>query len=128
MSSTTDPNEDKNRRMQRIIARTRELFLRDARQRGAVVLETAVQWREGALSASELGDSVHAYAHALRGVALTVGCGRVHELSEEAINCSIQHSGGWNEEALQGLIRMLTELTEEVERETVKAEEGGSEH
>ncbi|CAG7615259.1 hypothetical protein PAESOLCIP111_01794 [Paenibacillus solanacearum] len=127
MSQAADTNEDKRRKMQRILARTRELFLGDARLRGAAVLEAAARWREGALPADRLGESAYAYAHALRGVALTVGCSRIHELSEEMITTSIQHSGDWNEEASRKLLRLLAALTEEVERESVRAEEGGME-
>ncbi|WP_171650030.1 Hpt domain-containing protein [Paenibacillus foliorum] len=117
--------EDKERRMKTILEKTRRLFLKDAYQRAAELKENINSWEQNELDRDsdtngKLGDSLYRYAHTLKGVALTVGCEGIHQLSEAADSYSIQHLDAWTEETLRTMIQFQEQLFIELYREMSK--------
>ncbi|TDG00383.1 Hpt domain-containing protein [Paenibacillus piri] len=106
---------DKEKRMKEIVAKTKRLFLQDADRRAAELNERIASWRSrlpghDAETANGLGDGLYRFAHTLKGVALTVGCDRLHRLSEAADSYSIQHLDAWTEDSLLQMISYIEEL------------------
>ncbi|WP_028552219.1 Hpt domain-containing protein [Paenibacillus sp. UNC451MF] len=114
-------SEQDHERMQRILSKTKELFLRDAHSRTDVLLTAIALWEQKEVRHQELVDRVYAFAHSLKGLAYTVGCYEVHHLSEQIDSYSIQHSGAWTELSVNELMAQVHELLAELEREWRKA-------
>ncbi|MCR8636852.1 Hpt domain-containing protein [Paenibacillus radicis (ex Xue et al. 2023)] len=117
--------EDRERRMKAILEKTKKLFLQDAYQRAAELKENIALWEQNdshreSEANGKLGESMYRYAHTLKGVALTVGCEGIHQLSEAADSYSIQHLDAWTEETLRTMIQFLEQLFKELYREMDK--------
>lgn len=104
-------------RMQRILSRTKQLFLQDAYARTGALKTDMALWEQKAMPHQELIDRVYAYAHSLKGLAYTVGCHEVHRISERVDSSSIQHSGAWTEQLIDEVLVQVKELFRELERE-----------
>ncbi|WP_282937169.1 hypothetical protein [Paenibacillus sp. RC67] len=104
-------------RMQRILSKTKELFLQDAFSRTEALKTDMALWEQKAMLHQELGDRVYVYAHSLKGLAYTVGCHEVHRISELVDSYSIQHSGAWTEQLIEELLVQVKELFIELESE-----------
>ncbi|MCZ8517697.1 Hpt domain-containing protein [Paenibacillus filicis] len=118
----SSPNEDKIRRLQQIVLRSKRIFLQDAVERTVKLQGEISEWSRGLLPADSLGESVYRYAHALKGMALTVGCKDIHRYSEQADSYSIHHKGEWTEERIAELLKLAELLAEQVRRDLEQLE------
>jgi HPt (histidine-containing phosphotransfer) domain-containing protein len=112
----------REQRMQAIIVKARRMFLQDALEREAVLRADMVLWNRQQLSNQQIGEHMYLYVHTLKGVAQTVGCDQVHQLSEAADSYSIRHQNDWTEEVIQELRQYLDQLHIELQRELGHAE------
>lgn len=112
MTDMTD--NAKQQKMRRILEQTKRVYLLDARQRSAKLREELTRYREGAVTKSDIAGLMYQHAHALKGVALTVGLEQIHELSEKLIAYSIQQEEAWTEESIDTLVQLLHNLDEAV--------------
>lgn len=111
---TEQPGKTREQRMQELLEKTRIIFLRDALQRCSSHREQIDFYRAGGIPLQELGKASYEYAHALKGVALTVGLPTIHELSERIVSYSIQQESAWIEESGRELLTLLQKLEQEL--------------
>ncbi|MFC0213951.1 Hpt domain-containing protein [Paenibacillus chartarius] len=110
----------KDDRMQRIMERTRELFLKDARQRMAKLNACIGQWRGGIVPDGELIDHLYRTAHNLKGVALTVDLKELHrrsgDLNDFIVRQGLESGRTMTPDDMKICLQLAAELNAELER------------
>ncbi|WP_240420930.1 Hpt domain-containing protein [Paenibacillus periandrae] len=115
-------DSSREQRMQAIIVKARRIFVTDALEREAALRADMELWNQQQLSNQQIGEHIYLFVHTLKGVAQTVGCDQVHQLSEAADSYSILHQNEWTEEVIQVLCQYLDQLHIELQREHGQAE------
>jgi HPt (histidine-containing phosphotransfer) domain-containing protein len=110
-------DSSREQRMQAIIVKARRMFITDALEREAVLRADMELWNQ-----QQIGEHIYLFVHTLKGVAQTVGCDQVHQLSEAADSYSILHQNEWTEEVIQVLCQYLDQLHVELQHELGQAE------
>lgn len=107
-----DPSLSEAKRLRRAQAllRARHMFLQDALERFERLQTEMTGWQPGESSADRLGEAVHHYAHALKGMALTLGCEAIHHASAQAVDFSIQQEGIWTEASVAEALALAGKL------------------
>jgi chemotaxis protein histidine kinase CheA len=110
-----DTGDAKRARLQRILENTKRVYLQDAQRRAETLRERLQEYgKDSKADQASLTHLIYQHAHALKGVALTVGLQEIHELSEQLIAYSIQQEEAWTEESILHLVRLLQQLDEAV--------------